>query len=82
VQSMTSLERIKATYEFRPVDHLIRREFYIWTEALDRWKAEGMPSGVSQSELFGYDPHAGGSAEVAQRLLTQAEDALAAEPAN
>lgn len=62
---MTSLERIKATYEFRPVDHLIRREFYIWTEALDRWKAEGMPSGVSQSELFSYDPHAGG---IFQRL--------------
>jgi hypothetical protein len=29
-----------------------------------------------------YDPHGGGAAETAQRLLTEAETTLAAEPAN
>jgi hypothetical protein len=27
---MNSAERLKATYNFQPVDHLYRREFYIW----------------------------------------------------
>ena len=42
---MNSAERLKATYNFEPVDHLYRREFYIWTEALHRWQKEGMSAG-------------------------------------
>lgn len=61
---MTPIERTFATYERRPVDHLIRREFYIWQEALDRWKREGMPADADLAELFVYDPpgaiHIGG----------------------
>ena len=52
---MNAIERIWATYEFRPVDHLYRREFYIWEEALARWKAEGMPPGADPAGLFGFD---------------------------
>jgi uroporphyrinogen decarboxylase len=68
---MDSAERLKATYNFEPVDHLYRREFYIWTEALMRWQKEGMSVGKLSikenavlepgeyppelAELFGYD---------------------------
>ncbi len=40
---MNSFERLRATYNFQPIDHLFRREFYIWDEALLRWQSEGMP---------------------------------------
>jgi uroporphyrinogen decarboxylase len=40
---MNSAELLRATYSFAPVDHLYRREFYIWDEALLRWESEGMP---------------------------------------
>lgn len=53
---MTPAERMRATYEFRPVDHLVRQEFYIWSEAIARWKAEGMPADAKADELFGFDP--------------------------
>ena len=39
-----SAQRLRATYDFQPLDHLCRREFYIWDEALGRWQNEGMPS--------------------------------------
>ena len=51
-------ERMRATYEFRPVDHLHRQEFYIWDEALERWKAEGLPEDWREQNLFNYDPAA------------------------
>ena len=56
---MNSTERVRATYEFQPVDHLPRQEFYIWGEAIERWKTEGMPADADQAELFGFDPGAG-----------------------
>ncbi len=52
---MNSIERLRATYNFEPVDHLYRRDFYIWEEALERWKTEGMPADADRQELFGYD---------------------------
>ena len=52
---MNAIERLRATYELRPVDRMVRREFYIWQEAIDRWKSEGMPPDVPQAELFGFD---------------------------
>lgn len=52
---MNSIERLRATYNFEPVDHLFRKDFYIWEEALERWKSEGMPADADTSELFGYD---------------------------
>ncbi|MHC4713879.1 MAG: uroporphyrinogen decarboxylase family protein [Planctomycetota bacterium] len=52
---MNSIERLRATYEFRPVDHLFRREFYIWDEALEKWQSEGMPVDANPGELFGFD---------------------------
>jgi hypothetical protein len=52
---MNAIERLRATYEFRPVDRMVRREFYIWGEAIERWKGEGMPADVPQGELFGFD---------------------------
>ncbi len=53
---MTSVERMRATYEFRPVDHLFRREFYIWEEALAKWREQGLPADWSETNLFNYDP--------------------------
>lgn len=53
---MTSPERMRATYEFRPVDHLHRREFYIWGEAIEKWKKEGLPDDYAQKNLFNFDP--------------------------
>ena len=49
-------ERIRATYAFQPVDHLVRREFYIWAEAIERWKADGLPDDYAEQNLFNYDP--------------------------
>jgi len=53
--AMDAVERLRATYEFKPVDHLYRREFYIWETALERWKREGMPAEADHRELFGFD---------------------------
>ncbi len=52
---MNSIERLRATYSFETVDHLYRTDFYIWSEALERWKSEGMPQGAEANDLFGYD---------------------------
>ncbi|HEY3281246.1 MAG TPA: hypothetical protein VGN26_03155, partial [Armatimonadota bacterium] len=49
-------ERLKSTYSFEPVDHLHRTEFYIWEEALTRWKGEGLPEDWRETNLFRYDP--------------------------
>lgn len=54
--SMAPGERLRALYAFQPVDHLPRGEFYIWGEALDRWKREGLPDNWSEQNLFQYDP--------------------------
>jgi len=53
---MNSVERIRATYQFKPVDHLVRREFYIWEEAIQRWEKEGLPSDYEEKNLFNFDP--------------------------
>jgi len=55
---MNAVQRLRATYDMKPVDHLVRREFYIWQEALERWKGEGMPPDADMGELFGFDPPA------------------------
>ena len=53
---MTPGDRIKATYQFKPVDHLVRCEFYIWEETIERWKNEGLPPDYATRNLFCYDP--------------------------
>lgn len=55
---MDVIERLRATYELRPVDRMVRREFYIWQEAIERWQREGMPADVPRAELFGFDESA------------------------
>ena len=59
---MNAVQRLRATYEQRPVDHLVRREFGIWPEAIERWKAEGMPEDVPRGRLFGFDEESGQAA--------------------
>jgi hypothetical protein len=49
-------DRLRATYAFQPLDHLHRQEFYIWDEALERWKGEGLPADWREQNLFQYDP--------------------------
>ncbi len=53
---MLSGERMRATYDFAPVDHLHRQEFYIWSVALERWKGEGLPEDWQARNLFNFDP--------------------------
>jgi len=55
MQSMTSAQRWRATYEMKPVDHLFRKEFYIWDTAIERWQTEGMPADADRAKLFGWD---------------------------
>ncbi len=55
---MNASQRMRATYAFEPVDHLYRREFYIWQEALERWQGEGLPDDYGQRNLFNFDPPA------------------------
>ena len=52
---MTSGERVRATYEFRPLDHMYRTEFYISGEAIERWKTEGLPEDWQETNFFNYD---------------------------
>jgi len=54
--SMTAAQRIRAIYEGRPVDHLPRKEFYIWEEALAAWKEQGMPEDWAERNIFNFDP--------------------------
>jgi hypothetical protein len=52
-------DRMRATYEFRPVDHLYRAEFSIWPEAIELWKNEqGLPEDWQETNLFMYDAQA------------------------
>lgn len=53
---MTPGQRLRATYNFQPVDHLIRTEFYIWEEAIAKWKDQGLPDDWAQTNLFNYEP--------------------------
>ena len=49
--------KLRDIYERKPGAPLYHREFYIWEDALERWKVEeGMPSDVPMGQLFGYDP--------------------------
>ena len=52
---MTPAERLRATYRFEPVDHLYRREFYIWEEAIEKWREEGLPDDYQERNLFNFD---------------------------
>ena len=53
---MNAGERMRATYQFKPVDHLVRREFYIWEEAIEKWKKEGLSPDYEEKNLFNFDP--------------------------
>ena len=53
---MTSGDRYRATYLFEPVDHMVRQEFYIWGEAIERWKTEGLPRDYAEQNVFNFDP--------------------------
>ncbi len=55
ISTMRAGERMRATYTFQPVDHLHRGEFYLWEEALARWKTEGLPEDWREQNLFTYD---------------------------
>ena len=55
---MRAGDRMRATYEFKPLDHLYRAEFSIWPEALERWKSEGLPDDWQESNLFACDAQA------------------------
>jgi len=47
--------KLRDAFNMVPGAPLYRREFYIWDEAIERWKGEGMPADVSREELFHWD---------------------------
>jgi hypothetical protein len=54
--------KLRDAYERKPGAPLCHREFYIWPETIERWKAEeGMPADVPAKDLFGWDPSGGHS---------------------
>lgn len=53
---MNAIERLRATYEFRPVDRLVRKEFFVWGETIQRWASEGMVSATFQQDCLYDDP--------------------------
>jgi hypothetical protein len=61
---MNSVERLRATYEFKPVDHLFRKEFEselgggrgVRPSLIRKWQEEqGMPRDCDQLTLFNFD---------------------------
>jgi len=56
---MNAGQRLRATYEFKPLDHLVRKEFHFWDETIARWKREGLPEDYQQKNLFHFDPGTG-----------------------
>ncbi len=48
--------KLRDFYDRTPGAPLYRREFYIWTEAIERWQGEGMPKDVDHAEHFQWDP--------------------------
>ena len=86
LSTMNAIERLRATYELEPVDRLVRREFYIWAEAIERWTGEGMPTDTPRAELFGFDEPAGSSVgmlgwcepafapEIQEQVLTETDE--------
>jgi len=48
-------DRLRATYEFKPVDHLPRRGFGFWEQTVERWIGEGLPDPYDEDEHFGFD---------------------------
>ena len=61
---MNSSERLRATYGFKPVDHLFRKEFESESgrafipSVEQEWQAQGMPADRDAWSLFGFDPPA------------------------
>ena len=53
---MNAGQRLRATYEFKPLDHLVRKEFHFWDETIAHWKREGLPEDYQQKNLFHFDP--------------------------
>jgi len=56
---MTNVERVRATFQFKPLDRLVRTKFYWWKETLARWRREGLEG--APDEAFGFDPYPGAS---------------------
>jgi len=53
----TGARKLRDAYERKPGAPIFQREFYIWDDAIERWKAEeGMPATIPLDQLFGYDP--------------------------
>jgi uroporphyrinogen decarboxylase len=47
---MTSIERFKNCWHYKPVDHIVDMEFGYWDEVHLLWEKEGLPSGLDTHE--------------------------------
>lgn len=63
---MKPSERYRATYAFKPVDHLVRTECFLWRETIARWKEEGLADDYNEKNLFNFDP--GGTTDAGLNL--------------
>ncbi|OIO89931.1 MAG: hypothetical protein AUJ92_20185 [Armatimonadetes bacterium CG2_30_59_28] len=52
---MTSRERIRETLNHRVPDRVPMVDICFWPETVERWRAEGLPAGISPTEYFGLD---------------------------
>jgi len=54
-KNLTAGQLVRATYEFKDIPRLYKKEFYIWEEAIERWKKEGLPEEFDYREYFMLD---------------------------
>jgi hypothetical protein len=51
---MDSRERLKLVLEHREADRVPIHD-HLWASTVDRWRNEGLPSGLSPADYFGYE---------------------------
>ena len=65
---MNHRQRWNDTMHFRPVDHVPDEEFGYWSDTLDLWHAQGLPSWVTDNakadHFFGFAPRSGAPVNV------------------
>lgn len=54
-KELSSVERLRRTYEFGKIDRLFRRGFYFWPQTIERWKREGLPDNYEEINFFGFE---------------------------
>ena len=79
MKPMTSRERFSRMYEHREADRVPIVDIP-WDDTIERWRREGMPTGVSVEDFFGLDRvasiHVDNSPRYEQRVIEETIAAL------